>query len=171
MRIILRYSGLALAILVLSLAFITFMAPRFGWKIDVVLSGSMEPELKVGSVVITRPLEVESIKVGDIITFRSPVNERFTTHRVVSLENSPSFILHTKGDANEDMDPFIVGSQSIVGKVCFNVAYLGYAIQFMKSRLGFLITLYLPGLIIVITEALNIWRELVKEKSTRVNQR
>lgn len=162
-----RYFSFSVVILLMAIAVITFITPRFGWKIDAVMSGSMEPELKVGSVAITRPLDIASVNTSDIITFRSPLNGEFTTHRVISVENSPSLFFRTKGDANEDADPFIVGSQSVVGRVCFDIAYLGYVTQFIKSRLGLLFTLYLPGLIIVLMEVRNIWRVLAEKESVR----
>ena len=167
MKKVARYFSLSVVILLLGVAALTFIAPRFGWKVDAVMSGSMEPELKVGSVVITRPLNNANVNVGDIITFRSPLNSELTTHRVISVENSPSLFFRTKGDANEDADPFIVGSQGVMGRVCFDIAYIGYVTQFIKSRLGLLLTLYLPGLIIVLMEVRNIWRVLAEKESMR----
>mgnify|MGYP001026922496 FL=1 len=61
--------GLALIILLMTAAVLTFLAPRFGWRVDTVYSGSMEPELKVGGVAITRPAQAEEIRIGDIILF------------------------------------------------------------------------------------------------------
>jgi signal peptidase len=162
-----NYFGLTVVIVLMVVAMITFIAPRFGWRVDVVLSGSMEPQIHVGSVVVSRPLDIGSVNAGDIITFRSPLNGEFTTHRVISVENSPSLFFRTKGDTNEDADPFIVGHQSVVGRVCFNVAYLGYIIQLIKSRLGLLLSLYLPGSIIVLMEVRNIWQVLAGKESTR----
>jgi signal peptidase I len=167
MKKISGYFGFAVVVLFMALAIITFIAPHFGWRVDAVLSGSMEPELKVGSVVITRPVDIGSVNAGNIITFRSPLNGKLTTHRVISVTSSPSVILRTKGDANEDADPFIVGSQNVVGRVCFNIAYMGYVSQFLKSRLGLLLFLYLPGLIIVLMEVRNIWRVLTEEERSK----
>lgn len=161
------YFGIAIVIVLMALAATTLIAPRFGWRVDVVLSGSMEPDIKMGSVVVTRPLDINIIDVGDIITFRSPLNGKFTTHRVISIGSNLSPVLRTKGDANEDPDPFILGSQSVVGKVCFSIQYVGYVTQFIKSRLGLLLTLYFPGLIIIVMELKNIWQVLAEEKSTR----
>ena len=159
--------ALTVAVVLMVIAVVTFVAPRFGWRVDVVLSGSMEPQIHTGSVVVSHPLDIGSVKAGDIITFRSPQNGKFTTHRVISVENSPSVFFRTKGDANEDADPFIVGSQSVAGRVCFNVAYLGYVTQFIKSRLGLILVLYLPGIIIVILEVRNIWRVLTEKESAK----
>jgi len=156
--------GLAVMILLMTAAALTFLAPRFGWSVDAVVSGSMEPELKVGGVVITRPVDAEEIKTGNIITFYSPLSEQLTSHRAIAVEEGSSLHFQTKGDANEDADPFSVPAENVVGKVCFHIPYLGYAAQFVKTPLGFVLTLCLPGLIIVVMELRNIWRALTKEE-------
>jgi signal peptidase len=150
--------GSVVIILLMTAAALTFLAPRFGWSVDAVVSGSMEPELKVGAVVITRPVDTEEMKTGDIITFYSPLSEKLTSHRVVAVEESSSLHFSTKGDANDDADPFTVPAENVVGKVCFHIPYLGYVAQFVKTPLGFLLTLCLPGLIIIVMELRNIWR-------------
>lgn len=61
----------------------------------------------------------------------------------------------TRGDANEDADPFIVPAENVVGKIWFHVPYLGYVIRFVKTPLGFLLTLCLPGLVLVVMEMKN----------------
>ena len=147
--------GLVVIILLMTAAALTFLAPRFDWSVDAVVSGSMEPELKVGAVVITRPVDPEEIKLGDIITFHSPLSEKLTSHRVMAAEGGSSFHFQTKGDANED------------GEVCFHIPYLGYVAQFVKTPLGFLLTLCLPGLIIVVMELRNIWRALTGNEVER----
>jgi hypothetical protein len=48
----------------------------------------------------------------------------------------------------------------VIGKVTFHISYLGYVIQFVKTRWGMLLTLFVPGLIIIAMEIRNIWREL-----------
>jgi len=147
----------ALLVVLMLAVVLTFLAPRFGWRMDALFSGSMEPQLKVGGVVITRPVEAEEIKARDIITFHSSRRDVPTSHRVVAIEQGSQFRFLTKGDANEDADPFIVPAQNVVGKVCFHIPYFGYATQFVKTPLGLLLTLGLPGLIIVVMELRNIW--------------
>lgn len=159
--------GTALLVVLLLAAVLTFLAPRFGWNVDAVFSGSMEPELRVGGVVITRPVDVEDIKAGDIITFYSPLSEQLTSHRVIAVEHGSSFRFRTKGDANEDADSFTVPAENVVGKVCFHIPYLGYATQFVKTPLGFMLTLCIPGLVIIVMEMRNIWRVLTVEEIDR----
>jgi signal peptidase len=161
------YLGMAVIILLMAAAVFTFLAPRFGWRVDAVFSGSMEPQLKVGGVVVTRPVAAEDIKAGDTITFYCPLNEQLTSHRVIAVEDGSPLSFRTKGDANEDADPFTVPAGKVVGKVCFHLPYFGYAAQFIKTPLGLLLTLCLPGLIIIILEMRNIWRALTEQEIER----
>jgi len=160
--------GLAVIILLMAAAVLTFLAPHFGWRVDTVFSGSMEPELKVGGVVVTRPVEAEDIKVGDIITFHSPLNEELISHRVIAVGDEASLHFQTKGDVNEDADPFVVPAQNVVGKVCLHIPYFGYVTQFVKTPLGLLLTLCLPGLVIIAMEMRNIWRVLNAEQAEKI---
>lgn len=139
-----------------------FLLPHFsGWRFDAVLSGSMEPALPVGGVVFIKPAQPADIGIGDIIAYR--LGEWLTSHRVIDIVSSsePSFI--TKGDANEDADLSPVPASSVVGKVIFDVPYLGYLAAFVKTRLGFLLTILLPGLAIIGLELKNIW-QVVRRK-------
>jgi len=167
MKKVAKNFGLAVIILLMAAAALMFLAPRFGWSVDAVFSGSMEPELKVGSVVVTRPVEPEEIRAGDIITFYSPLSERLTSHRVVAVEQTSAFHFLTKGDANGDADPVVVPAQNVVGKVCLHIPYFGYVTQFVKTPLGFLLTICIPGLVVIVTEVRNIWRMLTEGKIGR----
>ena len=150
MRKTLEYLSYAIVITLMMSALFIYMAPRYGWHVDAVLSGSMEPELKVGSLVITRPVEPETIVVGDIITFRpAAAGESTITHRVISIRvNSPP-AFETKGDANANPDAFIVPSRKLVGKVIFETPYWGYFTEFLKTPFGFLFAIIVPGTIII----------------------
>ncbi len=157
--------GFALAILLMVAAALTYLAPHLGWQINAVLSGSMEPQLKVGGLVITRPIEPEAIAVGDIIIYRPiAVGENLISHRVVGVQRNSPLSFQTKGDANDDPDPLLVPAQNVVGKIYFHVPFLGYATQFLKTPPGFLMALVVPGLAIIVADIRNIWRVLIKEK-------
>jgi len=159
-----KSAGIALIFLLLTAAALVFISPRFGWRVDTVLSGSMEPALRVGDVVVTRPVELETLSSRDIVTFHSPLNSSVISHRLISIEEGSSLSFRTKGDANEDADPFVLSSSNIIGEVCFRIPYFGYAAQFMKTPLGFLLTLCLPGLIVIIMEIVKIWRILTERE-------
>jgi len=141
-----------------------FLLPRFGgWRFDAVLSGSMEPALPLGGVVFIKPVEPADIGPGSIIAYRS--GEPLITHRVVDViaESELSFI--TKGDANESPDLSPVPAASVVGRVVFDVPYLGYLAAFVKTPLGFLLAIILPGLAIIGLELKNMWRVVLKKET------
>lgn len=136
------------------------------YKALVVLSGSMEPMIKVGSVVIVKPSE--DYKVGDIITF-SKGSKTPTTHRIADIEQEESKVLYTvKGDANEDPDLEKVLKENVIGKVFFSIPYLGYPLNFAKQPIGFLLLVWTPAIIIVLEEINNIRAEIKKRKTVRL---
>jgi signal peptidase I len=92
-----------------------------------VLSGSMEPALPVGSVVVVRPRPAADIVVGDVITFlardpQSPAT-RVVTHRVTAVEPGPAF--RTRGDANPDPDPGLTAAADVRGVEWYSVPWVG----------------------------------------------
>jgi len=163
--------GFALVILLMVTATLTYLAPHFGWRVDAVLSGSMEPQLKVGAVVVTHSVEPEAIAVGDIITFRpTAVGENLISHRVVGVEEHSPIYFKTKGDANSGADPFTVPARNVLGKICLHIPYLGYATEFLKTPLGFVFALVLPGLLIIAIYVKSIWQVLAKNGNKRTDK-
>ncbi len=166
-----EYLGFALVIVLMIAAVLTYLAPHLGWRVDAVASGSMEPCLKVGSLVVTRPVNPEAIIVGDIITFKPPpIGATTITHRVVSIgEASPLYFI-TKGDANGRHDPFSVPARNVVGKICFHVPYMGYVTEFLKTPWGFLLGLAIPALIVIAMYVRSIWLIFAKPKRSMLGR-
>ena len=156
--------GYIIIILLVITAAFTFLAPHFGWRVDAVLSGSMEPEIHTGGLVVTRPVALNEILPGDVITFYAPVTSVPTTHRVVRIDAGPPLVFHTKGDANEEADITTIEASNVVGTVWFNIPYLGYVTRFIKTPLGLLVALCLPGIFIIITETRNIRRAFIERE-------
>ena len=159
-----EYVGIVLVVFLMTMVVLAMLAPHFGWRADTVLSGSMEPALPVGCVEVTRPVKAEAIKVGDIITFRSPTNGKLMSHRVAAVEERESYQFRTKGDANEDVDPSLVPAENVVGRVCFKVPHLGYVVEYLKSPLGFIL-LGLVGMALIVAEISTMLEVRWKESS------
>jgi len=107
-----------------------------GVKPFVVLSGSMNPEIEVGDLVLVKEVDTNTLKEGDIIAYRD-FNDKVTTHRIVEVKNDGtnlSFI--TKGDANNANDEEISASQ-VEGKYQKRFPKIGNAILFLQQPLGF----------------------------------
>lgn len=146
-----RAVTVVLFLLILAALFLV-AAPHFGWRIDRVYSGSMEPAIRTGDLIVTEPVSAAQIRVGDVITFAS--SKGFISHRVVSVESiegNPVRVL-TRGDANDGPDISPVAPENLVGKVVFDIPMAGYFSQFVRTPLGLILTIIAPGLLIIATE-------------------
>jgi signal peptidase len=151
-------------ILLFIAAAIVILAPFAGWHLDTVLSGSMEPIIPTGGLVILGPTSANDIHVGDIIAYDNGQVE--ICHRVIALEEGESVRYITKGDANRSPDGILVTPDKVTGKLVATIPLAGYFINFIKTPLGLFLTILLPLLFIIGTElkAL-IFDEKEKEKS------
>lgn len=116
------------------LAFLPLTAPRLlGYGIYEVVSGSMEPEIPVGSVIYVKAADPEEIGEGEIIAFWR--NDSVITHRV--LENHhPEKEFITKGDANAGEDLAPIPYHDLIGKVGFHLPVLGSMMTLLASTAG-----------------------------------
>lgn len=130
------------------------------YEVKIVLSGSMEPAIKTGSVVIIKPSD--NYKVGDIITFGKDTKKDIpTTHRIVEARAAEGIMIYrTKGDANNSPDAKEVRQKEIIGKEIFTIPYLGYLLEFAKRPIGFLLIILVPALVIAGDEVKKIWKEV-----------
>ena len=97
----------------------------------------MTPTLPVGSLVIVKEIDASGIKVSDIITFKGSSGTA-VTHRVVEVpKDKKSFT--TRGDANNTNDPLPVVSENLIGKVVIHIPFIGYLLQFLKSKYGLVV--------------------------------
>lgn len=133
-------------------------------KFMIVQSGSMEPAIKTGSIVMTKP--ASEYKVGDVITFGPYSRTKApTTHRIYEIQGG-TYI--TKGDKNNAPDTKPVTKREIIGKVVFDVPYLGYVINFVRQPLGFVLVLVFPAGIIISDEIKKIVKEIKRVKQRKL---
>ncbi len=118
----------------------------------VVQSGSMEPTIMTGDIIIIHSLP--NYQERDVITFKTE-NERIVTHRIVGIKKEGGEkIFITKGDANRSEDEGKTTYKDILGKVVFVVPKLGYFVAFSKTLPGIFVLIILPGGLIAISELL-----------------
>ena len=108
--------------------------PSFlGIKTYVIISGSMEPEIQIGDVVIAKKIKDEELKVGDIICFRQ--GHSVITHRISKvIETSTGTEYKTKGDNNNAEDSGTITEAVIEGKVIKIVPYIGNISLLLQQR-------------------------------------
>lgn len=116
-----------------------------GFQPFAVLSGSMEPQYEVGSLIYVRSVDYKDIKDGDVITFMMD-EDTVATHRVVGIvpdDEDPAVLRYrTKGDANENEDGTLVHYKNIIGcPVDFSLPKLGYVASYISSPPGMYIAM------------------------------
>lgn len=100
-------SLLALAALAILVA--VAVGPRLGlYRVETVLSGSMQPTFRPGDVIIVTPEPVTAVRPGQVISYQIPIGDHHVeSHRVVRvLEGGTHPVIITKGDNNAEADPW-----------------------------------------------------------------
>ena len=169
---------------IILITFIPTLPFSGGSKLYTVLSGSMEPAIKVGSLILSKPVNTDELKEGDVITFEHPeIDNQFVTHRIYQIKEEEKTItieneekvqkikyFVTKGDANDREDGNKIYPNYIKGRYTYQVPYLGYVSEFVKSRNGFVLLIVLPCLFIIITEAASIIKLIQQHYKNKFEQ-
>ena len=121
-----------------------------------VVTGSMEPTIPVGALLVTKQVDISTIQVDDIICFRTQVSEiwgKIVTHRVIRVmqDAAGGILLETKGDANAVADYQYVTAENLIGKVIYRAGednMLSSILSFFSTKVGFLGCIVFPCLIL-----------------------
>ncbi|MBI4022906.1 signal peptidase I [Candidatus Berkelbacteria bacterium] len=126
-----------------------------GYRTMAVVSGSMEPALAVGSLVLTQQMPDPSLlKIGDVISFQQPgAPDRIITHRIASIETvGATQFFRTQGDANPTLDSWKVSYGQIVGKVVRDAPSLGSLMQALRTPWAVATFVWIPVLALAFHE-------------------
>ena len=107
----------------------------FGYSFLIVLTGSMEPEIEMGSFIIIK--KCNNYNIGDIVTYLE--DDYFITHRIVEKDKEK---LITKGDNNNEKDIEITNNK-ISGKVVFSSIIIGNFIRIYLKYIFIIFTLFI----------------------------
>lgn len=128
-----------------------------------VASGSMEPNLKVGDLIIIQTNDY-NYRPGDIVTYKDD-NGSFVTHRIVTINGNEAI---TRGDANNTVDKPIM-LEKIVGKYKYKLSYLGHIMSAFRNTSTLIIVLVIGTIICFVlslkdSEEKELEEEIRKEK-------
>ena len=140
-------------------------------EIKIVKSGSMEPTILTGSIVVVKP--ESDYAVGDIVTFGEDNKVQIpTTHRIIAARTDENghTMYSTKGDNNDKQDNGDTDKKSVIGKVIFSIPYAGYVLNFARQPIGFTLMIAVPAGIIILDELLRIFKEIVALRKKRTPQ-
>lgn len=161
-----RWIGIAVTILlVLSVAICLYTVVQVmsvgyvnlgGFSLFRVVTGSMEPTIPVGALMVSQKVDFSTVAVDDIICFRTQETAiwgKIVTHRVVGMLSASdgTVLLQTKGDANLVQDGYYVTQDNFIGKVIWHTAddsTLATIFSFFTSKIGFLGCIVFPCLLL-----------------------
>lgn len=162
----------ALSFVLILQATITQEVSIFGYRIFYISTGSMEPTIPTGSLIVVKK-EKQPYSIGDVITFYSKERAIYgypNTHRVIAVQvEGGEPIYMTKGDANLSADEQLVNSTDIIGRMVLQLGTmkgLGSVIAFAGTRWGFLLMILCPLLLITIS----CMRDFVKEYNKEIRR-
>ena len=156
-------------VLAVVLAALMVLPTLLGYERYVIISGSMEPTIPVGSVVYDEVVPVEDLEVGDVITFVPPAEygvDDPVTHRIVQIvvadetSSAPgALVFRTKGDANEDADPWrMVLDGPEQARVVHHVPYVGYVYMALQVRWVQVLVVAVPAAALIVYVVVTLWR-------------
>jgi signal peptidase len=159
-------SGLVNVLMIAAtIAGVGYLAPSlFGYERYVITGGSMSGTFEKGSVAIEKPVPVEDLKVGDVITYLPPADSgvaHLVTHRIISDTVLPdgSRQLQTQGDANPDPDPWkfslTVGTQPVVRTT---IPHIGWVFVALADRDIRMIAIGVPAALIALASMVELGR-------------
>jgi signal peptidase I len=131
-----------------------------GYRSLTVLSGSMEPAIHVGDVVMERSLPPAEVRVGDVVTFRDPDDpSTLVTHRVRSVRIHDGQVdVVTKGDANNTVERWTIPVDGRLGVVRARIPRVGFLVVWASGRTGRIALIAIPALLLGVLELIRIWR-------------
>ncbi len=162
-----------LLFIILLLSIFTMITSRSsilaGIRSFVVLSGSMESALPVGSMIFVSPSW--PYQKGDIVAFENTESQT-VTHRIAAKTiDSGSSIFLMRGDANQNPDSELISEGQVLGKQLLMIPYIGYFISYLRTIQGFALFILLPTLVYIGLELWNIKKEIVAQTEKRIMEK
>lgn len=141
-------SGTLILISVIAVCIPITVPKLMGYEIYDIVSGSMEPEIPIGSVIYVKSAAPEDIQEGDVIAFRRGYPQEsgmdgmllemegaVVCHRVVRNQVVEGWF-ETKGDANEQADMNKIPYDDLIGRVTYHIPVLGSLMALLTGTVG-----------------------------------
>ena len=123
-----------------------------GYAPLIVLTGSMEPKIKSGDLIIVKQIDGKDVKNEDVIAFIDPDGNgtSILTHKVIEIyEENGTIFFKTKGDANNTEDRLPVSEDALVGIYVTRVAGAGNIAMFMQTTAGLVVCVIVPLVVLI----------------------
>lgn len=149
----------------------------FGYKAFIVVSDSMKKtDFDAGDLVLVKEVDPSTLQEGDIISYTSQNTENFgetVTHKIrkltVNSEGKPGFV--TYGTTTDTDDSTIVTYNCVIGKYQTHLPNVGTFFQFLKTTQGYIVCIFVPFLVLILTEIIRcivLFRKYKKEQQAEL---
>ena len=156
-----------LVVAVVALAVLLVGVRVAGLQVFAVLSGSMEPEYHVGSLIYVKKVDPMTLTERDVITFMLS-EDTIATHRIVEVvpdETDASVVrFRTKGDANDAEDGSLVHCKNVIGTPVFTIPYLGCVASYIQKPPGTYIAISAGAIMLLLVFLPDLFGEEKKKK-------
>ena len=125
--------GIAIILVVIGFCLSLILPPNFGYQVYNIMTGSMAPEIPVGSIIYVEHTPAEDVQVGDVIVFE--LENFVVAHRVVENQTVIGEFV-TKGDANATEDMNTVPYDAYMGRVKYHYPMLGQFMTIYTTPIG-----------------------------------
>lgn len=125
----------------------------------VVQTESMAPTFNAGDLILIKKCDPATLEEGDVVTFHTIIENQYAlnTHRIVEIKEENGVRSYvTQGDNNSISDDHIISDGDIVGKYMSHVPKVGKLMDFLSSKIGFLVVIVLPMLLFFIYQVYNL---------------
>ncbi len=160
---------ICLSLFVVTLRFLGESPSIFGYSFYYVLTGSMEPEIMSGEIILCESADPQELKVGDVITYigeKGDLKGKIITHKIVEI-NGDSFI--TQGVANDIPDPSIRPSQ-ILSRYVTTIPLAGKIFSVINSKFGFIFLIVIPLGLLIVNEISVIVKAFKEDKEEHLSE-
>ena len=158
--------GILLAVYYVDFRFKTKNSDRPLYGAYVIVSGSMEPLIKIKDAVLIKRVDTaDDVKRGDVVTYRATDPTYYgvlITHRIVDIkEENGEKIYITKGDHNETVDRSPINLSQITGKVVMRIPKIGYIKYFLVLSYGWIIAIVIPSLLVIVMDVYKLVKNIM----------
>ena len=140
----------------------------FGYHIYYIASGSMEPTINTGEVIVGKEVDIEDLEVEDIVTFygtNGSLKGKIITHRIIKVyEEDGQIYIVTKGDATgQEDDP--IPATDVISVMLFKIPLVGEIVKLISNKYGFLFIIVIPLGIILVKQVIDFVKAIKTEES------
>jgi signal peptidase len=143
---------------------VLYLLPQSPVRAYVVTSGSMEPAIMRGALVISVAQSPSEYHLGDVVIFSAPVYKQRekVVHRISEYSVESGYaLLSTKGDANTSGDPWTLRPENLEGRVVFTIPYIGTLLGLFHLRI-----VLICGIVCLTIVSIIIARDIAQDRTS-----